>query len=70
MKNHARNEQHREPVTSIADPYNDLLAQLDEGRRLGMIRRLSVGYYEVIRQDLTNGIPIVFTTKKPGTPTP
>jgi len=46
MTNHARNEQHRDPVTSIADPYDDLLAQLDEGRRLGMIRRLSVGYYE------------------------
>ena len=34
------------PVPSIADPYWDLLARLDEGRRLGMVRRLAVGFYE------------------------
>ena len=31
---------------SIADSYCDLLDQLDDGRRQGMIRRLSVGFYE------------------------
>lgn len=31
---------------SIADPYWDLLAQLDYGRRQGLVRRLAVGYYE------------------------
>jgi len=46
MTIHARSERLSRPVTSIADAYCDLLAQLDEGRRLGMIRRLSVGYYE------------------------
>ena len=28
---------------------------------------ISVGYYEVISQALTNGIPVVFTLKKQGT---
>jgi hypothetical protein len=31
---------------SIADPFWDLLAQLDYGRRQGLVRRLAVGYYE------------------------
>ena len=31
---------------SIADPYDDLLATLDDGRRWGLVHRLSVGYYE------------------------
>jgi len=31
---------------SIADPYDDLLATLDDGRRRGLVHRLSVGYYE------------------------
>ncbi len=31
---------------SIADPFWDLLAQLDYGRRQGVVRRLAVGYYE------------------------
>jgi len=31
---------------NIADPYRDLLAKLDDGRRLGLIRRLAVGYYD------------------------
>jgi len=35
------------PKKNIADPYQDLLAKLDEGRRLGLIRRLAVGYTTV-----------------------
>lgn len=31
---------------SVADPFWDLLAQLDYGRRQGLVRRLAVGYYE------------------------
>ncbi len=31
---------------SIADPFWDLLAQLDYGRRQGLVRRLAVGYYD------------------------
>lgn len=34
------------PVRSIADPYWDLLAELDEARRMGMVRRLAVGFYD------------------------
>lgn len=34
------------PPASIADPFWDLLAQLDYGRRQGLVRRLAVGYYE------------------------
>lgn len=32
--------------SSIADDYCDLLAQLGEGKRQGMIRRLAVGFYD------------------------
>ncbi len=31
---------------NIADPFWDLLAQLDYGKRQGLVRRLAVGYYE------------------------
>ncbi len=34
------------PPASIADPFWDLLAQLDYGRRQGLVRRLAGGYYE------------------------
>lgn len=34
------------PKRNIADPYQDLLAKLDDGRRMGLIRRLAVGYYD------------------------
>jgi len=35
-----------DPYDDIADPYDDLLATLDDGRRWGLVHRLSVGYYE------------------------
>ena len=31
---------------SVADPFRDLLAAMDEGPRQGLVRRLAVGYYE------------------------
>ncbi|MET0967368.1 MAG: hypothetical protein ABWZ02_13280 [Nakamurella sp.] len=46
MTTHPRDKRPSQPVGSIADDYYDLLSQLDAGKRLGMIRRLSVGYYE------------------------
>lgn len=36
----------RPSAPSIADPYRDLLMNLDDGRRRGLVLRLAVGYYE------------------------
>ncbi|MET0966302.1 MAG: hypothetical protein ABWZ02_07905, partial [Nakamurella sp.] len=46
MTNDVSNDNPIRPASSIADNYCDLLSQLDEGKRRGMIHRLSVGYYE------------------------
>ena len=41
-----RTDQRQPPQPNIADPYRDLLAGLDEGRRRGVVQQLADGYYQ------------------------
>lgn len=43
---HPINGPQAHPPKNIADQYHDLLSELDDGPRMGLVQRLAVGYYE------------------------